>query len=214
MPLSRGSSQPTDQIQVSHMQADSLPSKPPGKPKNTGVGSLSLLQGIFLTQELNWGLLHCRWILYQLSYQESPDICITNSLCCTPETNTTLYWVGQKIHLRFYKMVQKNSNELFGQPNKSTILQLKKKNCFKETQQTSSTSPFPSPQLSISQASGSYLLNIPCIFFSQFSRVLLWFWLLHFLDGITDDNNDPKAYHPLCYGMIFFLIPNLIMSSH
>ena len=35
------------------------------------VGSLSLLQGIFLTQELNQGLLHCRWILYQLSYQGS-----------------------------------------------------------------------------------------------------------------------------------------------
>ena len=36
--------------------------------QNTGVGSLSLLQGIFPTQESNWGLLHCRWILYQLSY--------------------------------------------------------------------------------------------------------------------------------------------------
>ena len=36
--------------------------------KNTGVGSLSLLLWIFLTQELNWGLLHCRQILYQLSY--------------------------------------------------------------------------------------------------------------------------------------------------
>ena len=42
------------------------------KPKNTGVVSLPLLQGIFLTKELNWGLLHCRWILYQLSYQGSP----------------------------------------------------------------------------------------------------------------------------------------------
>ena len=30
------------------------------------MGSLSLLQWIFLTQESNWGLLHCRWILYQL----------------------------------------------------------------------------------------------------------------------------------------------------
>ena len=39
--------------------------------QNTGVGSLSLLQGIFPTQELNWGLLHCRWILYQLNYQGS-----------------------------------------------------------------------------------------------------------------------------------------------
>ena len=38
-------------------------------PKNTRVGSLSLLQGIFPTQESNWGLLHCRQILYQLSYQ-------------------------------------------------------------------------------------------------------------------------------------------------
>ena len=37
-------------------------------PKNTGVGSLSLLQGNFLTQELNRGLLHYTWILYQLSY--------------------------------------------------------------------------------------------------------------------------------------------------
>ena len=43
----------------------------PGKPKNTGVGSISLLLGIFLTQESNQGLLHCIWILYQLSYQES-----------------------------------------------------------------------------------------------------------------------------------------------
>ena len=42
------------------------------KPKNTGVGSLSLLQQIFLTQESNWGLLYCRQILYQLSYQGSP----------------------------------------------------------------------------------------------------------------------------------------------
>ena len=41
------------------LQADSLPSEPQGKPMNTGVGSLSL-QGIFPTQELNQGLLHCR----------------------------------------------------------------------------------------------------------------------------------------------------------
>ena len=40
--------------------------------QNTGVGSFSLLQGIFPTQELNQGLLHCRQILYQLSYQGSP----------------------------------------------------------------------------------------------------------------------------------------------
>ena len=49
---------------------DSLPAEPLGKPKNTEVGSLSLLQWIFSTQESNWGLLHCREILYQLNYQE------------------------------------------------------------------------------------------------------------------------------------------------
>ena len=53
------------------LQADSLPAEPQGKPRNTGVGSLSLPQQIFLIQELNWGLMHCRQILYQLSYQEA-----------------------------------------------------------------------------------------------------------------------------------------------
>ena len=56
------------------LQGDSLPSGPPGKPKNTGVGSLCLLQGIFLTQESNQGHLHCRQILYQLSYRGSPSV--------------------------------------------------------------------------------------------------------------------------------------------
>ena len=50
------------------LQADSLPSEPPGKLINTGVGSLALLQGISPTQELKQGLLHCRQILYQLNY--------------------------------------------------------------------------------------------------------------------------------------------------
>ena len=50
------------------LQADFLPSELPGKPKNTRVGSLSLLQGIIPTQESNRGLLYCRRILYQLSY--------------------------------------------------------------------------------------------------------------------------------------------------
>ena len=45
------------------------PRNSPGQ--NTGVGSLSLLQGIFPTQGLNPGLPHCRWILYQLSHREA-----------------------------------------------------------------------------------------------------------------------------------------------
>ena len=74
MSSSRGSSRHRDRTQVSTLQADSLLSEPPAKPKNTGVGSLPLLQGIFLTQESNSGLLHWRWILYQLSHLGSPLI--------------------------------------------------------------------------------------------------------------------------------------------
>ena len=67
-PFSRGSSQSRSPA----LQADSLPAEPQWKPKDTGVGSLSLLQRIFPTQEANRGLLHCRHILYQLSYQGTP----------------------------------------------------------------------------------------------------------------------------------------------
>ena len=40
--------------------------------QNTGVGSLSLLRGIFSSQGSNPGLPHCRQILYQLSTREAP----------------------------------------------------------------------------------------------------------------------------------------------
>ena len=64
------------------LQVDSLPAEPQGKPKNTGAGSLWLLQVIFPTQEPNWGLLYCRRILYQLSYRGSPESrsVVSNSL--------------------------------------------------------------------------------------------------------------------------------------
>ena len=52
------------------LQADFLPAEPQGKPKHTGVGRLSLLQQVFLTQEWNLGHLHCRQIFYQLSYEK------------------------------------------------------------------------------------------------------------------------------------------------
>ena len=71
-PFSRGSSYSSrDRSQLSHIAGRFFASEPQGKPKNTGVGSLSFLQRIFLTQESNWGLLHCRWILYHLSYKGS-----------------------------------------------------------------------------------------------------------------------------------------------
>ena len=63
--------------------------------QNTGVGSLSLLQWIFPTQESNWVLLHCRWILYQLSYQGSPVICVNrdiNILIIKDDTNDEAFF--------------------------------------------------------------------------------------------------------------------------
>ena len=70
--LLQGNSQPRDRTQISRIALDSLPAESQWKPKNTGVDSLSILQGIFLTEESMWGLLHCRRILYQLSRQGSP----------------------------------------------------------------------------------------------------------------------------------------------
>ena len=80
LPFSRGSSQLRFEPRSLTLQADSLPAEPQGKPKSTGVGSLSLPQWIFPTQESNWGLLHCRRILYQLSYQGSPELWLTFSI--------------------------------------------------------------------------------------------------------------------------------------
>ena len=70
IPFSRAGDLPNPGIEPRSpaLQVDSLLAEPPGKPKNTGVGSLFLLQCIFLTQGWNQGLLHYRWILYQLSY--------------------------------------------------------------------------------------------------------------------------------------------------
>ena len=84
------------------LQEDSLPAKPPWKPKNTGVGSLSLIQRIFPIHELSWGLLHCRQILYQLSYQGShlyrKEMWIGSFLiyccCCSVTQSCPTFWTS------------------------------------------------------------------------------------------------------------------------
>ena len=105
-PFSRGSSQPRDP-RSPPLQADSLPAEPPGKSKNTGVGSLSLLQRTFPTQESNQGLLHCGQILYQLSYQESPRVRCKNTTSQTQlsqgfllmETFTCHSWNSTNVYI-------------------------------------------------------------------------------------------------------------------
>ena len=53
---------------------DSLSAEPQGQTKHTGMSSLSLVQWIFLTQESNWGLLHCRWILLSAELPGKPPL--------------------------------------------------------------------------------------------------------------------------------------------
>ena len=86
------------------LQVDSLPAEPPGKPKKTGVGSLSLLQGIFLTQVLNQVLLNYRWILYQLSYQGSA-VCLKYVLFLCVNYSSTNLKNYQKY--MFFKVLQR-----------------------------------------------------------------------------------------------------------
>ena len=76
---------------------------------NTGVGSLALLQGIFLAQESNQGLLHCRQILYQMSYEGRPIfvdlyiacICSVAQFCltlCDPKESLDCSQPGSSVH--------------------------------------------------------------------------------------------------------------------
>ena len=62
----------SNSLQAKFLHGLYSPWNSPGQ--NTGVGSCSLLQGIFPTQGSNPGLPHCRWILYQLSHKWSPRI--------------------------------------------------------------------------------------------------------------------------------------------
>ena len=75
--------------------ADSLPAEPQGKPKNTGVGRLFLLQQIFLTQESNQDLMHCRRILYQGSYAMREAHPNQNLLILQGKLLTGMYLSGQ-----------------------------------------------------------------------------------------------------------------------
>ena len=69
------------------------PWNPPGK--NTGVGCHFLLQGMFLTQGSNPGLLHCRQILYCLSHQGRP----TSTLILRENTKNKVHTISYIISI-------------------------------------------------------------------------------------------------------------------
>ena len=118
-PFSRALPNPGIEPRVPTLQVDSLPAKPQGKPKNTGMGSLSLLQWIFLTQESNWGLLHCRQILYQLSSQGSPleVLSLESGRCALSPGSFTYCLCNQEqitsLEAQFSQLVKQRQQYLF-----------------------------------------------------------------------------------------------------
>ena len=85
----------------------SFTAEPPGKRPLiyfiSGVGCCSLLQGIFLTQGSNPGLLHYRQILYCLSHRGSPDIVhpVTNKIyICVDPKGTYHYFTDALLSCR------------------------------------------------------------------------------------------------------------------
>ena len=79
-------------------------------------------EGIFPTQGSNLHLLHCRQILYQLNQVVSPNTCIckAESLCCTPETNTT--WEINYIQIKKKKRI----HQYVAQLSQKTIWKMEK----------------------------------------------------------------------------------------
>ena len=99
IPFSRGSSQPRDRTQVSCTARRFFTSLATREAQEYWSGKPIPSPANFLSQESN--LLHCRQILYKLSYKRALNlnrknswkridtwICITGLLCCTPEINT------------------------------------------------------------------------------------------------------------------------------
>ena len=87
--------------------------------QNTGVGSLSLLQGIFPTQKSNPGLPHCRWILYQLSHKGSPRtlewVAYTFSRGSSwPRNQTRVSWIAGRFSTNWaIREAQVNFSDLY-----------------------------------------------------------------------------------------------------
>ena len=92
----------SDSLQPSGLYS---PCNSPGQ--NTGVGSLSLFQGIFPTQGSNPGLPHCRQILYHLSHKGSPNVCWTHEF--ESDHGEVKFWAAkerdQRAELIFLKLL-------------------------------------------------------------------------------------------------------------
>ena len=89
--------------------------------QNTAVGSYSFLQGIFPTQGSNPGLPHCRWILYQLSYQGKPLFSGNHQILFLQISKFTLCWFCVNVTFLF-QWESRQSEEGFLTPYHLTYL--------------------------------------------------------------------------------------------
>ena len=80
--------------------------------KDTGMGHHFLLQGIFPTQGSNVGLLHCRQILYQLSYKGNPANRISQSVQLVQSLNCVRLFATPWIAARQASLSITNSQSL------------------------------------------------------------------------------------------------------
>ena len=99
--FSRASSQPREQTQVFYVAGSLLTVLATRKSKNTGMGSHSLLQGIFLMQGSNHGLFHSRQILYLLSHPQKTKTKNPEGEFLYKEGEKTTYLGKKSITLRF-----------------------------------------------------------------------------------------------------------------
>ena len=89
--------------------------------RNTGVGSLSLLQGVFPTQGLNPGLLHCRRILYQLSHKGSPMDYYSALKRNEVLTHVTIWWYLENMMLSEKSQTQRPHTYIMKCPDQVLI---------------------------------------------------------------------------------------------
>ena len=106
IPSSRGSSQSRDRTQVSHIVGGFFTDWATREAQKYWSGSPSLFQGFFPTQEWNRGHLHCRRILYQLSYQGSPLLDLGGTFI---SHTADIYWDSRDSLLPLYVLGSKHS---------------------------------------------------------------------------------------------------------
>ena len=125
MPSSRGSSRPRDPTQVSYISCTggffttSTTSEAPQQ-----LGCHFLFQRIFPTQELNPGLLHCRWILYRLNHQGSPKTEVIKGACSRGQSDMEASTLGLTSGVWFFINRQVRDCYVFTKPNLLFLLSI------------------------------------------------------------------------------------------